>query len=146
MYSELLIPTDGAKSMAKVIEHAFDLAEQYEARVHVLHVIDTEWAELLHDESIREQLFERGEDMVAEIAEQADYEEIDVVTALREGVPHEVILEYARENDIDLIVMGIDQPTTIGEYAIESIIEKLLEGTTDNVVRHASVPVVTVHV
>lgn len=144
VYSNILVPTDGARRMAKVVEHALDIAEQYQARVHVLHVVDTEWAELLYDESIRERLFERGEEMVDEVAEQVDYIGLEVTTEVREGVPHEVILEYVRENDIDLVVMGIDKPTALGEYAVETIAENLLGGTTDRIVRRAPIPVMTV--
>ncbi|RLM77757.1 universal stress protein, partial [Halobellus sp. Atlit-38R] len=41
MYSEILVPTDGSRAAERAIDHALNLAETYDARIHALYVVDT---------------------------------------------------------------------------------------------------------
>ena len=52
------------------------------------------------------------------------------------GIPAEEILDYAEENDIDLIVMGTQGLTGVKRFLIGSVAE--------NVLRHSKVPVMIV--
>jgi hypothetical protein len=45
MYDNILYPTDGSKGAAAVLDHARDLAETYDATLHVLFVVDAEKSE-----------------------------------------------------------------------------------------------------
>ena len=40
MYSEILVPTDGSPASDAAIDHAIDLADRYDARLHALYVVD----------------------------------------------------------------------------------------------------------
>lgn len=40
MYTDILIPTDGSQGAQAAIEHGLEIAQQYEATVHVLYVVD----------------------------------------------------------------------------------------------------------
>ena len=59
-----------------------------------------------------------------------------VVTETREGVPHDTILEYAEEADVDVVVMGTHGRSGLDRYLLGSV--------TERVVRSAEVPVLTV--
>jgi len=151
MYDHILYPTDGSDASEAAIAHVREIAEAFDATVHVLHVVDTRQFSLgmggsylsgpkgysgdrpSKDERKRE-LEERAKPFVEELA--ADFEGIDTVSAVGEGNPHRVILEYIDENDIDLVVMGTGGHTGVERYLLGSVSEK--------VVRLADPPVVTV--
>ncbi|PSQ48576.1 universal stress protein [Halobacteriales archaeon SW_7_65_23] len=161
MYANILYPTDGSESAEAAIEDVRDLAETYDATVHVLYVVDTTHAGLGSDpdqekapgmvghpeggtagmvgdrstaEEVQRTLERQGESIVEEAREQLG--DVDATTAVRAGVPYEAILDYAETEDIDLIVMGTHGRTGLDRYLLGSVTEK--------VVRTADVPVVTV--
>lgn len=140
MYDDILVPTDGSKGVDRAVEHALNLAEKYDATAHVVYVVNTSaYSTLPADsnwESITAALEEEGEQATGEIAARLRDADVDAETAVEEGVPHKVILGYADENDIDLIVMG-----THGKTGLDRL---LLGSVTEKVVRASETPVLTV--
>ena len=152
MYKHILYPTDGSAGSEAAIEHVREIAEAFDATVHVLHVVDTRQFSLgmsgnyisgpkgysnrdrPSEDDRKRELEERATPFVEELA--ADFEGIETIPAVREGNPHAVILEYIDENDIDLVVMGTEGRTGVERYLLGSVSEK--------VVRLADPPVVTV--
>jgi nucleotide-binding universal stress UspA family protein len=138
MYRRILLPTDGSPGTERAVDHALDLAERYDAALHVLYVVDTNALPLdARAEHVFEYLTEEGllaEEQIVERAEDRGVE--TVVSGVREGSPHEVILEYVEDNDIDLVVMGTHGRRGLDRYLLGSV--------TERVVRTADVPVLTV--
>jgi|AntDeeMinimDraft_5_1070356.scaffolds.fasta_scaffold29919_1 nucleotide-binding universal stress UspA family protein len=143
MYETILIPTDGSKGAERAIINGLDIAQQYDATIHALHVIDT--AELLEvgyfrNRSDFEATIERLEDeakrTVGDIGELARQSDVDVIKVVRVGVPYETIMQYVDEADVDLIVMGTHGRRGLPRYLLGSV--------TERVVRMADVPVLTV--
>jgi nucleotide-binding universal stress UspA family protein len=138
MYKTILVPTDGSERAMYAVEHALDLASKYEATVHSVYAIDvtalptdTGVLELI-DKS--ESVGQRAVDSVIERAETANIETVDGTVA--NGPVPQVTLNYTREHDIDLIVMGTHGHTGLRHYLLGSVTEK--------VVRLAEVPVLTI--
>ncbi len=137
MYERILVPTDGSSGTHRALEHAVDLAAEYDATVHALYVIDTRssyhgvFFSPLHD-AYREE----GEEATQEVVARAEEAGVEAMAAVESGIPHDAILDYAAEHDIDLICMGTHGRTGIGRV--------LLGSTTEKVVRTADVPVLTV--
>ncbi|MFU8870204.1 universal stress protein, partial [Natronococcus sp.] len=138
MYERILFPTDVGDPPERALETALDLAERYDAELHVLTVVDTtrvstdvetgpalEQAERTGStvvEGLVERLRERGHERV--------------VGAVVHGRPHSGILSYTENHDVDLIVMGTHGRTGLDRYLVGSVTEK--------VVRLSDVPVLTV--
>jgi len=137
MYQRILLPTDGSASADAALDHALDIARQYDADLHVLHVVSAAYAEAGpgHATAV-EALEEHGEETFERIREQADAAGVDVATEQRHGEPHSVIVEYAADADCDLAVMGTHGRTGLQRYLLGSVTEK--------VVRTSDVPVLTV--
>ena len=95
MYDRIPVPTDGSPGSAYVAMQAFDLADQYEATVHVLHVVDHSLRSVLDDEPMTEALGEPGKRAVATLEELARSDDLTAVTTLREGDPAAEILGCA---------------------------------------------------
>ena len=138
MYERVLLPVDGSDPSFQAAEHAVDLAERYDATLHVLHVIDTAPydAEVITSAVIGD-LEQQGRNAIEEVVELAPTSASKrIETAIRRGNPYETILEYVDEHDIDLIVMSTHGQTGIRRLVLGSVTEKI--------VRTAPVPVHTV--
>ena len=137
MYDEILFPTDGSDGAETALDHALDLAETYDATVHVLFVLDTDYlgrgaAEATPGDSLRAM----GEQAVDETVERVTGRGVDAVGTVREGEPYREIVEYAADLEDGLIVMG-----THGRRGLDRF---LLGSVTEKVVRLSPVPVLTV--
>ncbi len=138
MYNRILVPTDGSDDMARVIDHASDLARAHGAELHFLHVVNTaSFASLPMEtswESVATTLREEGERALEAAVERAVADE--ATTAVVEGTPSREIVGYAREEACDLVVMGTHGRGGLGRLIRGSVAER--------VVRSATVPVLTV--
>jgi nucleotide-binding universal stress UspA family protein len=140
MYSTILVPVDGSGGSDGAVTRTLAFARKFGATVHVLHVVDTKTGPVGLDRTQRERIrrpFEkRGRQATARIQERATEHGIDATRTVREGVPYRIILEYADEHDIDLIVMGTHSRTGAERVALGS--------TTERVITLADSPVLAV--
>ncbi|GAB3693665.1 universal stress protein [Halorubrum pallidum] len=138
MYSEILVPTDGSPASDAAIEHALDLAAQYDARVHALYVVDGSAYSSLEAgaELVVEALEDEGAAATDRVAAAAAEAGIDCETTVTTGTAYQSIRDYVEENDIDVIVMGTHGRKGLDRYLLGSV--------TERVVRTADVPVLTV--
>jgi nucleotide-binding universal stress UspA family protein len=137
--NDILVPRDFSSVSDRALRHAFDLAARTDATLHLLH------ADVLHEikdrtpdrpspadgvDALRDRLTEEG-------ATEAALDAVSIVEATRRDVsPGPAILNYAEDEDIDLIAMG-----THGRRGASRI---LLGSVAEEVVRHARQPVLTV--
>ncbi|TKX81554.1 universal stress protein [Halorubrum sp. SD626R] len=140
MYDRILLPTDGSEGVDRAIDHAVDAAERYDATLHVLYVVDTDVINAYSGdefvdgaEGAEETLEERGREALDAVAAHARDAGVDVVTDLVFGVPHEEILGYVDDEDIDLTVIG--SKTRSGDY------RRMLGSVTERVSRRSTAPV-----
>lgn len=162
MYTDILHPTDGSDGSTAALDHVRDMAEAHDATVHVLHVVEKSQAlglggdpkqentpglvgdpkgegggmvgEREYSKSIDPEHKEEAMKFLGSI--EGDLAGIKTQTVLKSGSPHQVIIDYADENNIDLIVMGTHGQTGLDRHLIGSVTEK--------VVRMSDKPVVTV--
>ncbi|WP_396613751.1 universal stress protein (plasmid) [Haloferax sp. S1W] len=110
MYDKILIPVDGSIGSERGIEYGLDIAQQHGSTVHALYVVDQriygDTPALSSDELFYEQLEESGESILQTVEERANDMGLDAVSVCKRGMPDEVILSYANEQGIELIVMG----------------------------------------
>ena len=141
MYETILLPTDGSAGMERVIDHAVDLASIHDATLHALYVVDTASLTDLPLESswegVRSALEREGETALEAVERRAG-EDVDVRTTVLEGSPGRDIVEFAVDEDCDLIVMGTHGRAGVDRWILGSVAER--------VVRNSTVPVLTVHV
>jgi len=138
MYRTILVPTDGSDASAAAVDHAVDLADRYDARIHALYVVDSGSYGVLGESTptVVGALREEGSRAVSAVAEAAADAGVEADTAVVEGAVHRSILDYADEADADLIVMGTHGRQGIDRYLLGSV--------TERIVRSSSLPVLTV--
>lgn len=135
-YDDVLVPTDGSDAVQEAIDEAIDLAALSDATLHALSVVDVDDYALVPDAevvTIEETLETTADRAVEDVRERGEAADLAVRTAVRRGTPHEEILAYAADHDIDLIVMG-----THGRSNLDRV---LLGSVTEKVVRNADRPV-----
>lgn len=130
MYETILLPTDGSEGSDRAEATALDLAEQFGADLHAMHVIDTRVFRepaLSSIELPTHEAEERAMALLRDIAEVGDTRGIEVTSHCCHGVPHEEILAYAEEVDADLIVMGYQGQTHSKKMG--SVVDRVLRDT-----------------
>ena len=139
---KILFPTDFSDCAQQAMNHAIFLAEQYGAELHLLHAV------VLHDD-LKDALqsFPEAEDMYARVERLARSRAAELLAPHRSDtlVVHEVqrrgvaaaevILDYARQEAVDLVVMGTHGRRGLGRLFLGSVAEE--------VVRLAPCPVLT---
>ncbi|WP_336003052.1 universal stress protein [Halorientalis halophila] len=141
MYNRILLPTDGSTEMEPVVEHAAAVADRDDALLHGLYVVDSTSVASLPMETgwdgISGLLYDAGVEALNDVERIVD-DRAEVERIVTEGRPSAEIVEHAREDDCDLIVMG-----THGRGGIDRL---LLGSVAERVVRRSPVPVMTVRV
>lgn len=137
MYQTILIPTDGSPCATRAVTRGLDLADRLESNVHALYVVDTaRGAESGWDFYIERQE-EEGESALEAVAERAVEFGQSITPHLRRGTPSEVILDFAEEYDVSLVVMG-----TCGRSGLKRLLRP--GSTTERVIKECVSPVVVV--
>ena len=145
----VLFPTDFSSASESAREYALTLAERFDAELHLLHVIH-DWVERMPEFGMglsvpawaeqgparRRDLEESAIRQLPALTPSGWSEQHRVTIAVKEGEPFVEIVKYAREHEIDLIVIG-----THGRGAVA---HALLGSVAERVVRKAPCPVLTV--
>ncbi|WP_372911714.1 universal stress protein [Salinigranum sp.] len=134
MYDAVLVPTDGSPGSERAVRHAVDFAETYDATLHALFVVDDGGDA---EDDADDELTERGKQAIDLVREQTADTTVPLVAELRRGDPASEILRYVETTGVDLVVMGTHGRTGIERHLLGSVAEQ--------VVRAASVPVVTLN-
>ncbi|ELY47191.1 universal stress protein [Natronorubrum bangense] len=133
----VLLPTDGSDGAGVAVDWGIGLAGVFDAVVHALYSADTgRLQQATEPETLLRKLEDVGQNALESVREQAVTDGVSVTGTVASGPPARVILTYADDNEIDLIVIG-----THGRAGME---RHLIGSVTENVVRNADVPVVCV--
>lgn len=137
----ILIPTDFSACADHALSHALEVADRFDARLHILHVVnelDPDWYGITDVQEravkLRDQIQEEARERLHDLALEKDIE-TTVSLQLSFDVA-ETIYEYVEERNIDLAVMG-----THGRQGLDRL---MLGNVANKIVRHAPCPVMTV--
>ena len=139
---KILVGCDFSADSGQAFNHALSLAQEFQAELHLAHVVETQ---------VQPNLLKEEADIPGEIQE--DYQNLliqklkDMVpreaanwckprTSILEGWPYEELVKYAITRDIDMIVLGVR-----GRGLVKTL---FLGSTTDRVVRNSPCPVLSV--
>lgn len=141
MFKEILLPTDGSQGVEEAINCAVSIARKYDARIHVLHVVESpslkEYGAFFALPEMMKELRQAGTEIVSKTVQFAHDSGFDNISSdLADGYPGEEIIRYMKEHQIDLIVMGTHGRRGINRVVLGSIAEEI--------VRRSEVPVLTI--
>lgn len=141
---KILFPTDLSDAAGEAQLYACSLAEQYKAELHILSVVQ-DITLVSPDPSnpwvIPASSLDEVKTSVAQALEKIPDAKWSagktIVRSVRSGVPFLEIIRYAKEQSVDLIVIGTHGRTGLAHVLLGSVAEK--------VVRKAPCPVLTIH-
>ena len=107
LYRTILVAVDGSPITRDVLAAATDIAQRYEAAIHLVYVIQSGWSEgdVTRELAIRE-LEEESVTVTREAAEEAARRGCTAVIHRERGHPGNTIVELAARINADLIVLG----------------------------------------
>ena len=129
MYNKILVPTDGSEFAKKAQKHALFLSKVSGAQIIAVSVTENNFVNglPLDDEvyQLNQVLKERSEENLKEFDE-LNEDDLEITHVLREGSPAKVILEVAKEEDVDLIVMGSSGKSGFDRFIMGSVADKVV--------------------
>jgi len=131
MTKKILVPVDGSDQARKAIDFAANLAKQNDATIHLLHVYklpiipegmgEYVISDRIELQALGDQIISVAQDEVRKKGGQ------HIEATVMEGDPAERIIAYAKDHDVDMIVMG---SRGLGSF------KGLLLGSVSNKVSH----------
>ena len=107
---KVLVPVDGSEQARKAIDFAANLAKQNDATIHLLHVYklpiipegmgEYVISDRIELQALGDQIISVAQDEVRKKGGQ------HIEATVMEGDPAERIIAYAKDHDVDMIVMG----------------------------------------
>lgn len=134
----ILVPTDFGEPARRAVEYAVELAIKFDAKVTVLHVYEPPifpYAVGIYLPT--DELYSAARKATKDAAARARTRWSNLDAFVAEGRPLERILRVAKDQGVDLIVMGT--------HGHRGVMRALLGSVAETVVRLSTVPVLTVH-
>ena len=142
MYEKILFPTDFSDVATKALKYVKQLKGAGAQEVILLHVIDEKELMILSRapaqyQQIVEELKKEVTKEMAVIVKEMTSEGFHVKPEVREGLPFAVIMDTAKKEKVSIIVLG--------SHGKSDIAELLMGSVSENVIRHAKVPVLVIN-
>ncbi|MCK4458169.1 MAG: universal stress protein [Methanosarcinales archaeon] len=141
LYKKILVATDGSANTARAIKYGIELARIADADVCAVYVLDTSACASMPMDAAWTSLYEllraEGNEALKYVEEKCEQSSVPFEGVVLDGHPAHEIVDYANENEIDLIVMG-----TLGKTGLDRI---LVGSVATKVVHTSTIPVMVVH-
>jgi nucleotide-binding universal stress UspA family protein len=138
---QILIATDGSETANEAADFGIEMVGCSGAKVYALYVVDTTpyrsvpldqiWSKETLDE-----LEKAGNEATSYVERIGKAVGIEVESRVLKGHPVEKILNFAEDNNIDMVIVG-----SFGKSGYERI---LLGSVSEKIIRHAKIPVLVV--
>jgi len=142
----ILVPTDFSESADKAVEHAVDIAEKYNAKVTVLHVVEENVKQCAIDYMVdycisddfvstfeRELMKSSNERLAKQIASLKDAKKVDIAYLVKKGDTADVILNEHNNIAADLIVIAAHGKVGVVKHDIGGVTDKVVRAATCHV-------------
>jgi nucleotide-binding universal stress UspA family protein len=139
----ILVPVDGSEHSDVAVSHAIDLAKKYSAKVRLVYVLSTP-AFILNQDideeitivDIEERLEQSGQALLDKFFSRAEHLGITITTKLLKGHLGRQIVQYAKAEGFNLIVIGSSGRSAVSKYLLGSV--------CDYVTKHVECPVLII--
>ena len=135
---KILFPTEFSAHAKNVFQYAVQFAHHFDAEIILLHVITDAELKILENQDLND----RGIMEIKQLALfakkhiPAHYENVNFTCLAEVGFPQEAILQIAKDEDVDLIVMGMQ--------GSNSTLDKMLGSISTAIIKEADCPVLAI--
>lgn len=137
----ILVPTDFSEHAQNALRYGCEFAARFDSELHLVHVVEV--IPVMYHEGIvfspesEAQMNEQAAATLEKVPADDWRDRLNIVRSTVQGHPLVEIIRYAREADIDLMIIGTHGRTGLAHMLLGSNAEKI--------VRKAPCPVMTVH-
>lgn len=141
MFEKILVPVDGSKASDLSLQKALEIGEKFGSELFIftvvpeLTVFEQYPVDYPYTQEVTRANQEQARYMLEELSNNANYSG-ELNTYYRSGSPATEIVQFAEENDIDLIV--------IGNRGLGAFSRTLLGSVSNKVINHSSTSVLVV--
>ncbi len=129
MFNHILVPLDGSELAECVLPHLAAIAEAKDTQVTLIRVMELEGDKQPVDplewrfkkaevESYLERITEK-------LSQQGNLQQVNAI--LLEGQPAERVIEYARKNGVDLILLSSHGKSGVSRWNVSSVVRKIIQ-------------------
>ncbi len=144
---KVLVPIDFSENSQKAVKYGLSLAKLHNAKVYVLNVISQRIVDAIHELSVKgykgdfveimKDVIQDREKEMRGLVPDHWAEGVEREFLVKQGKPGKVIVDLARELEADLIVVGHQGRSAIGDFLLGSVAQY--------VVNRAPCPVLVIH-
>ena len=129
MISHILIPLDGSALAECVLPHALTMARSTNANVTLLHVLELPHA--ITDKQAVDPLEwhlrkQKAEEYLNNISTKLRHNNLKVEDVIMEGPPAECVIDFANNNDVDLIALSSHGRSGLSRWNVSSVVQKII--------------------
>jgi nucleotide-binding universal stress UspA family protein len=135
-WKTIVLATDGSKYSAAAAERAIAFAKSYGGKLRVLSVVDVPSEFYAEAPQAVDDLVRKAKGFVADVKKQAEAAGVPAETFVGEAEAYQAINNVVREQKADIIIMGSHGRTGLRRLLMGSV--------TENVIGHATCPVLVV--
>jgi nucleotide-binding universal stress UspA family protein len=136
IFKKIVCPVDFGIASVKALEFALSLAQEADAQLTLLHVVESLFEDSAERGDVRKRLKEEALEKLKRAVPEEALDWCKCEEVVTSGRPYQKILKWGEDNDVDLIVMGVH-----GRRVVDLMI---FGSTTHQVVRQAPCPVLTI--
>lgn len=136
--NKILVPVDFSEGSELALKYAATFAGEYGAQIHLLNVIEEDvlHAGNLNDPMETSSKWHEQNQKLLEAFVPEKYSNLDIIKRVQGGLVYERIIDYAKENDVSLIIIGAHGKT--------GFIDSWLGGNSYEIARKSPCAVLTV--
>jgi nucleotide-binding universal stress UspA family protein len=133
---KILVPTDFSEHSDKALREAVGIAEKYNSKIYLLHVIDKGVQQCVADYCLSQEVMEelthesitKSREMMAdEVSKVAKNAPVEIEFDIKKGVPYDEILKEQDEKGIDLIVIASHGRTGLIGHMLGNVADRVTE-------------------
>lgn len=129
MIKKILVPVDGSENSDRAVDQAIDLAKKYRAELQLIHVVPVTTALVTGPEAlaidVSKQLESSGERILSAALSKVEGQELEAVTRLEHGQPADKVIEVAKDENFDVIVIGSRGLGRVARFFLGSVSDKV---------------------
>jgi nucleotide-binding universal stress UspA family protein len=129
MFTNILVPLDGSNLAECVLPHVLSLVSALDARVTLFHALEQphDTGPLNPIDPLKWQLKKHGmESYLQDLMLRFIKSGINVEKVIEEGVAAECIINYAKNHQIDLIVLSTHGLSGLSHWNVSSVVQKII--------------------
>jgi len=139
----ILIPVDGSDYSIKAIDAGKEMAKAFNAKITIINVIPLELSRgagrgnYMYVPMLSDEIPDFSLEILKEAKKQFEGTDIPIETVSKQGNIADIIVNYTRQNDVDMVIMG--------SHGLGALKNRLMTGSvTTRVLHHIDKPVLVI--